>query len=385
MLLKDENVLCHKLEVSPDGRWLVTVRHDSANTADHDWYFWDTRTGEKLPNSNTDSSASRALCFSPAGPLGVVLACSDEIDRRSCLRLYGVPSLKPVLAIPNASGPIAFSGDGRFMVVRNSTPTNCDAHVYAVATGKLVASVDPRPLDNDPWHRPFASGFALSPSGDRLLIFTRYRVFGPSYVPEAIHIAELPGGNILAEWANVQHIGVANQSRSVVFGEIGLPLPQGPISVVDFETGTVRRRMEVSLENERFHPGSDPYRATTGGRWLAIQRPEDSFQQRLMNWLAGRFPNRIPLNASPNTAVGIYDTESGACQCKIPVSSGWCPFLLSSNGQMFAVRRDDGVVDIFELPPRKPLTWFVLAAAVLALPFAGLAWRRSRRLRREVA
>jgi hypothetical protein len=52
---------------------------------------------------------------------------------------------------------------------------------------------------------------------------------------------------------------------------------------------------------------------------------------------------------------------------------------------MFAVRRDDGVVDIFELPPRKPLTWFVLAAAVLALPFAGLAWRRSRRLRREVA
>jgi hypothetical protein len=44
-----------------------------------------------------------------------------------------------------------------------------------------------------------------------------------------------------------------------------------------------------------------------------------------------------------------------------------------------------GEITIWDIPRRKPLTWLALTAAVLALPLAGLAWRRSRRLRREVA
>ena len=45
----------------------------------------------------------------------------------------------------------------------------------------------------------------------------------------------------------------------------------------------------------------------------------------------------------------------------------------------------DGQLEFWDIPPRKSLTWFALSAAVLALPPAGLAWRRSRRLRRETA
>jgi hypothetical protein len=61
---------------------------------------------------------------------------------------------------------------------------------------------------------------------------------------------------------------------------------------------------------------------------------------------------------------------------------GWAP-----DGKSLAVQdpSDQSLWQIWDIPPRKPLGWFALGAAILALPLAGLAWRRSRRLRREAA
>jgi hypothetical protein len=59
----------------------------------------------------------------------------------------------------------------------------------------------------------------------------------------------------------------------------------------------------------------------------------------------------------------------------------------ASEGQSLAVfpQGHAGIVKLWHSPPRKPLSWFALPAAVLALALAGMAWRRSRRVRREVA
>jgi WD40 repeat protein len=54
------------------------------------------------------------------------------------------------------------------------------------------------------------------------------------------------------------------------------------------------------------------------------------------------------------------------------------------DGATFAVVTDDHI-EIWDVPPRKPLTWLAVAAAVLALPPAWLARRRVRRLRRRMA
>jgi hypothetical protein len=57
----------------------------------------------------------------------------------------------------------------------------------------------------------------------------------------------------------------------------------------------------------------------------------------------------------------------------------------SPDGTALIVFDSRGVLRVWDFPPRKPLGWFALAAAILALPLTGLAWRRSRRLRREAA
>ena len=80
----------------------------------------------------------------------------------------------------------------------------------------------------------------------------------------------------------------------------------------------------------------------------------------------------------------IFDVATGQRNGTIALEPGSSMFRVASDGAVLAVW-GNGSLQVWDLPPRKPLIWFAVAAAGLALPIAGLAWRRSRRLRREVA
>jgi hypothetical protein len=54
----------------------------------------------------------------------------------------------------------------------------------------------------------------------------------------------------------------------------------------------------------------------------------------------------------------------------------------ASDGRTLAIR-GDGIVRLWDIPPRKPLAWFLAAAGLLAMPVAWLARRRARALGRR--
>jgi len=56
----------------------------------------------------------------------------------------------------------------------------------------------------------------------------------------------------------------------------------------------------------------------------------------------------------------------------------------SSDGKLLAISRPDSLT-VWDIPPRKPLTWFAAGATLLALPTFTIACRRVRRLRRQAA
>jgi WD40 repeat protein len=114
--------------------------------------------------------------------------------------------------------------------------------------------------------------------------------------------------------------------------------------------------------------------------------------------LAGVLPPALPLKEwadwsglrwqfdfpSQQFVIRLLDVQSGRWLGDIPAQSytiGWL-----SDGTALATQNDDGTeVFIWDIPPRKPLTWFLAVAASLALPLAWLARRRVRRLRRAAA
>jgi WD40 repeat protein len=81
-------------------------------------------------------------------------------------------------------------------------------------------------------------------------------------------------------------------------------------------------------------------------------------------------------------ATALFDLATGESLGVIPDAmnpSNW----LADSKRVAALDEDFLNVRIWEVPPRKPPTWFAVAAAVLALSLAGLAWWHGRRLRRK--
>jgi hypothetical protein len=64
---------------------------------------------------------------------------------------------------------------------------------------------------------------------------------------------------------------------------------------------------------------------------------------------------------------------------EMPLAHRW-----TADGRTLAVAADadhPNVWDLWDVPPRPPLMWLAAAAGLLAVPIAGLTWRRTRRLR----
>jgi hypothetical protein len=102
--------------------------------------------------------------------------------------------------------------------------------------------------------------------------------------------------------------------------------------------------------------------------------------------LVHRWLRRIGLNVADlneyRDAFTVYDMRDGhECAQIRPGKMAFEP-LISPDGRTLAIpteRRDR--VELWDIPPRKSLTWRAAGAALLALPIALVAWRRVRKLR----
>jgi hypothetical protein len=120
--------------------------------------------------------------------------------------------------------------------------------------------------------------------------------------------------------------------------------------------------------------------------------------------LAKRIGFNWPFRSSGRVGVAFYDAASGRHMGNVPAQwdQHFIPHLpewrgprmiCAPNGRVMAIgnayQPDKpehwGQWTLWDIPPRKSLTWFAIATAVLALPLAAVAWRRSRHLRREAA
>jgi hypothetical protein len=81
----------------------------------------------------------------------------------------------------------------------------------------------------------------------------------------------------------------------------------------------------------------------------------------------------------------FLDADSGQLLGRLPLRGYQSLLDLSPNGTMLLGVTDGGMFEFWNVPPRKPVTSFAVAAATLAMPIAGLACWRSRRPRRKVA
>src|SRR5262249_43502386 len=119
------------------------------------------------------------------------------------------------------------------------------------------------------------------------------------------------------------------------------------------------------------------------GRTILVDCQRDAPDDSILARLAQRFPRLQPLFGSQSPGFGLLlDAESGRRLGVVPAFVPSCRW--SPDGQMIAMINQDGrAVQLWDVPPRKPRSWFAAGATLMALPLAWLAGRRVRRLRRR--
>ncbi|HEY1378522.1 MAG TPA: hypothetical protein VGF55_17110 [Gemmataceae bacterium] len=353
---------------SPDDHWLLAGNH-MAGVGVCACGLYDTVTGagyEAPPDLCTWSE--QGFCFSPAGDL---LACAGETTDAWHTALLAVPSFQKVARLAEAVPPFSFSPDGRFLAtgLQRSVHDAPEAAVWEVATARIVARVSLPRL-----HTPV--GFVLRPDG-RFVIAT---TFWPNTFTacSVVQVWDVGSGRKVAEQSGASHVISAADEPLVLRGKNdGTNDSQAQIDVVDVMAGSTRCGISsnAALDVAWNHGGQ------SGGRMLAleelVQSPVDRFIERYDLPWAERFRLSRP-------TIAIYDLHSGRRLGRVGLVDASALPLLAPDGQTLAVWQP-GSIELWDIPPRKPPAWFAAAAAVLALPLAGLAWWRTRRLRREMA
>jgi WD40 repeat protein len=148
----------------------------------------------------------------------------------------------------------------------------------------------------------------------------------------------------------------------------------------DLPAGTKRIIRRFSAP-ERYDDSLDAFMSPDGRTAVVKTRRDDRFLAvRAIVELIGR---SWPLSSRELAGAELFAIDTGQSLGFVPGEE----FVWSQDGTRLAAidPYDDHILVVWDIPPRKPLTWIAIAAAVLALPIAGLAWGRSRRLHREMA
>jgi hypothetical protein len=376
-VLDGEPPPCHKLLVSPDGRWLLCVERRRWTVADT-VCLRDAHTGSALARIELKSPDGGAWCFAPVSSAGGLLACAESTPEGGRVRLLDLPSLRTAISLPDAYGPLAFSADGQFL----ATGTSDGAAVWEVGTGRRVVQIEDSPANRS------ARTLALSKTGDRLAVYWRSARQVGLRGPDAVQVRDVLGGTVGVDRPLAWLLGVA-ASDSVLLWE-GIPPPLFGCPTSDYGL----RAFDMASGAERYSTKCAAYlgfidevRASLGDRWVAVSEMYtsplvdvwDSLKVRLFGIRSigiGSFGLGRP-------SVGVYDVGTGRCCGRVMDTHVFAQPILSPDGRILAVQREDSAIELLHGPPRKPVAWFLAAAGLLALPVAWLARRRARALRRR--
>jgi WD40 repeat protein len=349
--------------VSPGGRWLFVEMEQAKNGH----VILDAETGREVLVVPTGNAALHCRAFAADDSSFACFIWRDNVQRVS---VFGLPDGTERAVVPGR-GVVALSADGA-AVACAEPPDEPDGEpdtivVWDVATGR------PRSTLRTPPGHP--AHLWLSPDA---AILTVMWYGGPQRDPEyPIGCWDVATGRELVPPMLAWAARPSADGRTLL--TVGRPSDGvRPVTVWDVQAGRPRAEIAVESDEAKINPDTRGLLVSPDGRTGGVM-VGDTIRDRLAEW-AERLRLPWPRRSTTAEASVLFDTTTGRETARLPRDSCWGCW--SPDGSQLAVRDwSDHRVRVWDMPPRPSVAWLAIAAAGLAVPVAGLAWRRSRRLR----
>jgi WD40 repeat protein len=369
---KDVQATCAQ---SPDGRWLaVGVGPVDREGGVNRLRILDLTTGSEDELAGPDG-APRWYELAVFSPDSRWLAVAEH-ERAAApgtnqpgVRLWDLEAHRAGVSLPTARPTFTFSPDGRRLAgeVWLEDATNnggFETVLWDTATGRELAHL-PTPR--------FLNVVALAPDGTALI--GEYREIEP-VLPAPMEYAcwNFVGGQKRWSVPNGERLFAVVGGSRLMGHRHDATAGTKDVVVLDAADGREVGRMTLGKKVCLTNAGPD-------GQTIFVVTPHPLGLDAVWVWLAAH--GVLWPQSMSDCHLELLDTVTGRRLLTLPDGNA----AFAPDGQSFAFISDErpGTVELWDTPPRKPLTWFALAAAILTLLLAGLTWRRSRRLRREVA
>jgi WD40 repeat protein len=336
-------------ETSPDGRWVAYhPRGDMRRLS-----LLDTTSGQTTLIAEGDQRSR--VSFSPDSRwLAFAARCGDSDG----IRLWDLSAGRPGHVLPDTGYTIMFSPDGRWLAsLDESGPSRWTVcHIWDVTMGSQRGTV--RKPDGGLLRRMVA----FSADGACLIVYEDGLPFG------RFSCREIDSGR--ERW------GIAGVVEQAVTGgrlfwclEGSKRSRDATLSALDIADGRVRNRLVINEPD-------DVRIVSPDGRILVT--PDDRVDNPVLRWAEEHLISLLPGYSTER--MKLLDLSSGQVMATLPAGS---MIIFAPDGRTLAVLGNDNILRLWDIPPRKPLAWFLAAAGLLALPPAWLARRRARALRRR--
>jgi WD40 repeat protein len=291
--------------------------------------------------------------FSPDGRW---LATADRIGDTIGIRLWSLPDGRPGPVFPDTGRPFSFSADGRRLVGPDSAawgPVRL-FRTWEIPTGACQTV-------STPW-ASYHKAACFSEDGAGLIV-SEMLPTRPFYRLACRALA-------------------TGRERWQIPGVGSDPLAGGRlITCVNGDDSGLELTIHDTTDGRLIHriSGDDlvDLQLAPDGRTLAYNRFPTSTGIPVVRWLEVH----VPFLRRPTRMLALMDLSSGREET---LPGGWS-VRFAADGQTLAVVEDDWNCRLWDVPPRKSLTWFAAAVSGLAMPIGLLAVWRSRRLRRKAA
>jgi WD40 repeat protein len=351
------------------------------------------RGGPRAENEN-DQPRDAYEQFAAFRPDGRQIAYADRVDEQPWLRVWDVQTRREVAALSDAGAPAAWSPEGRTLahLCHPRSHIGWSARLLEMDTGKvrvLAASPsrDARPdslvFSRDGKTAVGAHVSGVEPGGPARIFLAWDVTTVADTEPRRREIGGFPAGGL--PFTAMVHVGDPAEPKffprlaGMTQADVGSVLAERAVEVFprldratrnEYRSFTLPRdfRLPAGHEHLLCHAFSPD------NRWLYVSA---THADRILELL------RRPMNEVVTHRPHLWDTDAGHVRYSLPMTVdpdyvgqyAWSP-----DGTLLAIAGDTTLA-VWDVPPRKRLSWFAAGATLLALPIVVFARRRTRLLR----